>query len=113
MIPMRSLARLSLIALIWFVTPNLTEAVENVWHLFLSGHDAHAVELGADHAPEGDEHGCSGTYHLCSCCHTALGDSTPLVVLRSFEPPDRRARAAVVTSRPSPFLGNPDHPPRA
>ena len=110
---MRLLPRILVIALVYLVTPSLTEAAENVWHLLSTGHDAHAVEAGSDHAPQGDEHGCSGTYHLCSCCHTAPGDSAPLVILRSCEPPDRHARAAVLTSLPSPFLGNPDHPPRA
>ena len=33
-------------------------------------HGAHAQDAGADHAPDGDEHGCSGTFHLCSCHHS-------------------------------------------
>jgi hypothetical protein len=109
----RLLPRILVVALVYLVTPSLTEAAENVWHLLSTGHDAHAVAAGSDHAPEGDEHGCSGTYHLCSCCHTAPVDSSPAPIPRASEPPDRRARSAVSTSLPSPFLGNPDHPPRA
>jgi hypothetical protein len=108
----RLLPRILVVALVYLVTPSLTEAAENVWHLLSTGHDAHAVEAGSDHAPQGDEHGCSGTYHLCGCCHTAPVDSSPAPIPRASEPPDRRARSAVSTSLPSPFLGNPEHPPR-
>lgn len=47
------------------------EAAENVLHLAMSGHVAHAN--GHDQADEGDahrdlEHGCVGDYHSCGCC---------------------------------------------
>ena len=69
-----ALTRLFTMALIWSMTPGLTEFVENVWHLAVSGHSAHAIDAGPDHAPEGDEHGCSGTFHLCTCHHTPPTD---------------------------------------
>ncbi|MGH9465044.1 MAG: hypothetical protein ACRD0X_05320 [Thermoanaerobaculia bacterium] len=63
----RGLARFLILGLVWFLTPALTEAAENVWHFLRAGHAAHAVQAGADHAPAGAEHGCSGTFHLCTC----------------------------------------------
>ena len=53
------------------MTPGLTEASENLWHLIRAGHTAHSLDAGPDHAPKGDEHGCSGTFHLCSCHHSS------------------------------------------
>ena len=52
--------------LVFCLTPGAAEIVENVAHLATDGHMAHAIDDG-DHAPEGDEHGCSGTVHLCAC----------------------------------------------
>jgi hypothetical protein len=52
--------------MIYFVAPSASEVVENVLHLVAEGHTAHAV-ADADHAPRGDEHGCSGTFHVCQC----------------------------------------------
>ena len=63
--------RLMLLGLVWVMTPGLTEATENLWHLARAGHTAHAHDAGADHAPSGVEHGCSGTFHLCSCHHSS------------------------------------------
>lgn len=57
--------------LVLALTPGLAEAVENVWHLALLGHSAHATDEGSDHQPTGDEHGCSGTFHVCSCHHAS------------------------------------------
>jgi hypothetical protein len=62
--------RLLVLGLVWLMTPGLTEAAENLWHVARAGHTAHAQNTGEDHAPEGDEHGCSGTFHLCSCHHS-------------------------------------------
>lgn len=73
--------RLLVLIIIWMMTPGLTEAAESLWHVIEAGHTAHAPGAGPDHAPEGDEHGCSGAFHLCSCHHTppsafalAIGD---------------------------------------
>lgn len=64
------LSRLLVLVLVLSLTPGLVELVENAWHLMEVGHVAHAVDQGADHQPEGDEHGCSGNFHVCSCHHT-------------------------------------------
>lgn len=54
--------------LIYTIMPGAGELTENVVHLVISGHAAHALNDG-DHQPRSSEHGCSGTFHVCSCCH--------------------------------------------
>jgi hypothetical protein len=67
------------------LTPALGEIVENAAHWVASGHAAHDVD-DADHAPVGDEHGCSGTMHLCSCHATPLAVA-PVAVSLPTRPP--------------------------
>lgn len=105
-------ARLLVLGLVLAMTPGLAEVVENVAHLAVSGHGAHAADQGPDHEPTGDEHGCSGTFHVCSC-HS----SVPSDLVR---PTDGRRSAAPqpVGSIPSPLpsspiLPVPDRPPQA
>ena len=52
--------------LVYAMAPGAGETVENVLHLLSEGHAAHEL-ADAEHAPRGDEHGCSGTFHLCHC----------------------------------------------
>lgn len=54
------------IILVFMLTPGAVELVENAAHMVSEGHSAHAFD-DAGHTPEGDEHGCSGTFHACSC----------------------------------------------
>ncbi len=54
--------------LILGMTPTV-ELLENVVHLAFEGHTAHALP-DLEHEKEGAEHGCSGTFHICSC-HTS------------------------------------------
>lgn len=63
---MSRVVRLLAFVLAFALFPGATEIVENVSHLVSSGHTAHAVD-DSDHAPQGDEHGCSGTTHVCAC----------------------------------------------
>lgn len=108
----RALPRLLVLVLALALTPGLTEAAENLWHLATAGHGAHSLEHGEDHAPEGAEHGCTGTFHLCSCHHTppsalaapATGAPAPEIEVR----PARNARG----EHPDPYLGAPERPPR-
>ena len=63
--------RILALALVLAILPTTGEMLELVVHLARHGDVAH--EVGDDHgsAPMGtDEHGCSGTFHLCPC-HTA------------------------------------------
>jgi hypothetical protein len=52
--------------LICAMAPGAGEIVENVVHLLAEGRAAHEL-ADADHAPQGSEHGCSGTFHRCHC----------------------------------------------
>src|SRR5688572_3511361 len=68
-VPLR--IRILALALVLAILPTTGEMLELVVHLARHGDVAH--EVGDDHgsAPMGtDEHGCSGTFHLCPC-HTA------------------------------------------
>ena len=52
--------------MVYAMAPGTSEIVENVFHLLAEGHAAHEL-ADADHAPQGEEHGCSGTFHMCHC----------------------------------------------
>lgn len=61
-----------LIALLLTVAmwPGLSELVELTVHAAEHGDLAHAEDDDHDGSPLGeDEHGCSGTFHLCPCHH--------------------------------------------
>jgi hypothetical protein len=64
--------------LVFILTPGATELLENAAHLAVEGHGAHALD-DAEHAPEGDEHGCSSTFHVCAC------HSSTCFVMREFK----------------------------
>lgn len=100
-----------ILALIWMLTPGLTEAAENLWHVVRSGHAAHAADQGADHEPEGDEHGCSGTFHLCSCHHSTSTTLTPATAGTELPALDSRL-CAPACSTDSPLLSGLFRPPR-
>ena len=106
------LARLLVLGLVWSLTPGLTEAAENAWHLAAAGHGAHAVAAGDDHAPRGDEHGCSGTYHLCACHHSVTPTLAQAVALQAPRSAGR-AGTLLAAPRPDPVRAGPYHPPRS
>ncbi|MBT8464900.1 MAG: hypothetical protein KJO57_09450 [Deltaproteobacteria bacterium] len=56
--------------MVYAMVPGASEIVENVSHLLVEGHAAHEL-ADADHEPQGEEHGCSGTFHMCHC-HTSV-----------------------------------------
>ena len=66
-------AHLVALGLLWMIFPGALEATENLAHALRSGHLAHAAESGDSHSDPGPEHGCNGTFHLCSCHLTASG----------------------------------------
>lgn len=66
-----AISRVCVLALILAFTPGAGEAVENLGHLIGQGHLAHAEQTDDHHEPTGEEHGCTSTFHLCSC-HTSL-----------------------------------------
>lgn len=90
--------RICAFAIVLAILPGTGELVENVAHLALEGHFAHAEADGDHHPPSGPEHDCTPTLHLCGC-HASLalaGDcALPAIRLRAtgfsagrpFEPP--------------------------
>lgn len=63
------------IVLAFLLFPGSAEALENAVHLVTEGHGAHAI-ADEEHDPEGDEHGCSPTFHTCGC-HAVTSPMTP------------------------------------
>lgn len=110
---MRRLANILLVTLLVFlVTPGLIEAGENFWHLVTEGHGAHSPAAGEDHEPEGDEHGCTGSFHLCTCHRTPPSRTEPVSDLADERMGGRKARQAgaqVPIGPPHPPL---DHVPK-
>jgi len=100
-------------ALLLALAPGLGEVVENLFHLAIEGHAAHALGHGDSHAARGPEHGCSGTFHLCSCHSSSTG-------LRPARSPRAQAPDVIATLAP-PRAGStragfhhvPERPPRA
>jgi len=108
----RVMKLLLVVCLIWALTPGLAPAVENLWHLVATGHTAHALDQGSDHAPLGDEHGCTGTFHLCTCHHTPVSELVPMVVDAGLLPSVGRLAADRDLARLEPVLRGLERPPR-
>jgi hypothetical protein len=93
------LGRITALMALLLVFPGAMEGLENAVHLIGQGHLAHAGEAADRHAPPTREHGCTGTFHFCSCCAPA---SAVLIAARdlttveavSFAPPDAPGCAA-------------------
>jgi len=104
--------RLLVVLLVLGLTPGLVEVTENAWDLVAAGHLAHTADQAPSDAP-GDEHGCSGPFHLCSCHHSLAFDLLPAPgAVRLGEPwhvAPRQGAPAVV----EPSLPGLDRPPRA
>lgn len=63
------------------------ELIEVAVHVIKHGDLAHADSHEEDEAPLGaDEHGCSGTFHLCPCHHGSAATTPAIVVsLQTFD----------------------------
>lgn len=111
---MRKLAtRIFVVLIICGITPGLAETAENLWHVVSAGHLAHAAEAGADHAPDGDEHGCSGTFHLCSCHVTVASQAAVRQPRVGQLLPAGEFRTHGLELTPDPHLSRVFHPPRS
>lgn len=78
---MRLVALLVLLA----VLPTF-ELAEQLEHVVLHLVDGDAPDHSAHHDEQpGDEHGCTGLVHLCSCHHAQVTSATELVVTRCIE----------------------------
>jgi hypothetical protein len=108
----RSLVRFIAVAtLVCLLVPGLGEAAENLWHVVRTGHSAHDLSAGEQHVPDEDEHGCTGTFHLCSC-HQTLAYDLGLVPVRPALIERRDPGCAAAERSPEPFFPGLDHPPR-
>jgi hypothetical protein len=104
----RWLAVVVLVAL----TPGTGELFENLGHLLVEGHLAHAEEQGDDHSAPGSEHGCNGTFHLCSCHSTqSFFKPSPSPLGRLPAAVDRLAATKPESARAG-FHHVPERPPR-
>lgn len=112
--PVKSVGKhVLVVVLLWGLTPGLVEVTENVWHLAVAGHMAHAPGHGPSHAPHGDEHGCSGPFHLCSCHHSLAFDLIPALGALRLREPWREVSRAGADAVSEPSLPGLDRPPRA
>lgn len=79
--------RLLAILLVLALWPALGETVELAVHLAEHGDLAHDRAGHPDESPLGsDEHGCSGTFHLCAVGHVNV-TSSPRVSFAAFAAP--------------------------
>jgi hypothetical protein len=110
---MRTSANMLLVSvLVLLVTPGLIEAAENVWHLAVAGHTAHSPDAGADHQPTDDEHGCTGSFHLCSCHRTPPSQTEARAHLGSAHLAGTSAAARERAPGDDPCARGVDHVPR-
>lgn len=71
-------SRILALLLVLAVIPSGMELVELAVHIVRYGDVAHADKHDKSTKPIGsDEHGCSGTFHVCSC-HQVVSATTPL-----------------------------------
>jgi len=110
---MRRLVPYVAVLMVYLMTPGAGEITENAIHLVASGHMAHAVDYD-DHEPAGDEHGCSGPYHVCQCHRSAdfTVSTHPIVLATSVRTRDRLARGASDVKAAG-FFSSVFRPPRA
>jgi hypothetical protein len=81
---MRLLSLLLLLA----VLPTV-ELAEQTLHAIEHAHHAEVPDHSAHHDEEpGDEHGCTGLMHLCSCHHTQVTITLPGLAAVTTEIPD-------------------------
>jgi len=74
--------RILALLLAFAMFPSAMEAVEVAVHLVQHGDFAHGDQDEHASTPLGtDEHGCSGTFHLCSCHHNAASSGTGRVAV--------------------------------
>lgn len=109
------------VVLAYAMTPGALEITENALHLVIHGdsahaEDSHAPDTDTDHAPDTDtdEHGCSGTYHACSCHRSPQVADAALWTLSPVSSVLRPGQVtAPATLKSSGFAREIDRPPQA
>lgn len=119
------LVKICALGLALAIVPGAAEILDSGVHLLMEGDFAHSPQDGAQlddhldrdhpdrdhHGPTGPEHGCSTTFHLCSC-HASLcflkPPSSPSLGLRLALFP----LASVLVEAPAGFVTAIDRPPQ-
>lgn len=73
------------------MAPGVAELSETAVHLVVHGDSAHTGGAGHEKPDGADEHGCSGSFHLCTCCHVTIVLSQVAVPFGSSEHKDLQA----------------------
>lgn len=104
--------RFAALVLLLVLFPGTGEAIENAVYLAGCEHTAPACGTPERHEPSGSEHGCGGTFHLCSCCMQVAG--VLAVAARMGDGLDCALVPASASPRPLDVdLQRAEHPPRA
>lgn len=102
---------LALLVLVLVALPLVVELVENGFHLLAHGDTAHFSD-SEGHQPLSQEHGCGGTFHLCSCCRSLSGDTPALAALPAPAAPVLSVMAAEPLANATGFARSYRRPPR-
>lgn len=105
------LRSIALLVLLLIAMPLAVELVENGLHLLAHGDTAH-LSGSEGHEPLSEEHGCGGTFHLCSCCRSVSGDTPSLAALPSPAAPVLAVMDAERPGMPTGFSRSTRRPPR-
>jgi hypothetical protein len=68
------------VLLVYLLAPGAAEMTEYAVHWVEHGDGAHADDAGHEQRDGTDEHGCSGTFHMCLCHHGAGAVTSPAAV---------------------------------
>tara|TARA_R110002096_G_scaffold361075_3_gene554182 strand:+ start:84757 stop:85089 length:333 start_codon:yes stop_codon:yes gene_type:complete len=66
------IAQIIALVVAYMMAPGVSELSENAVHLVIHGDTAHSGEADHEESTSTDEHGCSGSFHVCSCCHATI-----------------------------------------
>lgn len=80
---MRRLFAPIVVLLVYLLAPGAAEMTEYAVHWAQHGDSAHADDAGHEQGDGTDEHGCSGSFHMCLCHHGAgfVTSPAPLAVV--------------------------------
>lgn len=68
------------VLLVYLLAPGASEMTEYAVHWAQHGDSAHAESAGHEQGDGGDEHGCSGSFHMCLCHHGTGFVTSPVPV---------------------------------
>ena len=69
---MSRIAQIIALLVAYMMAPGMSELSENAVHLVMHGDTAHSGEADHEASTSTDEHGCSGSFHVCTCCHATI-----------------------------------------